>query len=133
MFNMSVNRQFIRFLLVGLLNTLVGFSLYALFLSVGMHYSIAVCFSTVLGVIFNFFTTGRLVFQNTDKFLIIRFILIYCFVCVINIGLVKFCLILGLNKYAAYFLSLPAIAVFTFILMRQFVFTKNISTALRVC
>jgi putative flippase GtrA len=54
--------QFIRFLLVGLINTGVGYLLFALFVLVGLSSQMALGFAFVLGVIWNFWTHARLVF-----------------------------------------------------------------------
>ena len=48
------NNKLIKFILVGILNTAFGYSLFALFIFLNMHYSLAVFLSTVLGVLFNF-------------------------------------------------------------------------------
>jgi putative flippase GtrA len=52
--------SFVRFLAVGVLNTAFGYALFALLVWAGVWYPAAA--STIGGMIFNFNTTGRLVF-----------------------------------------------------------------------
>ena len=46
-----MTRTFFTYILVGILNTAVGYGLFALFISFGIHYSLAVLLSTLLGVL----------------------------------------------------------------------------------
>ena len=73
-----LSRMFIRFLLVGALNTAFGLGLYCFFVYIGLSYKIAVLLSTVLGVLFNFKTIGSLVFKNKNNHLILHSILYNC-------------------------------------------------------
>ena len=81
--------QFVTFLFVGVLNTLVGYGLYAFFVWVGCNYIFAPLFSTVLGVLFNFKTIGVIVFQSHNNRLLGKFFGVY--------GIVYGCNVLGLK------------------------------------
>ena len=63
----STAHKFIKFLFVGGVNTVFGYSIFALFLFLGMHYAVATLFATILGILFNFKTTGVIVFNNKDN------------------------------------------------------------------
>ena len=120
-----LNKTFIRFLLVGLLNTAFGVGLYCLFIYFGVVYKLAVLLSTVLGVLFNFKTIGILVFKNKNNHLILRFILSYVVVYVINIGIIKVLLCTNqIDEYWAGILATPIIGVISFILQKKFVFLR---------
>ncbi|CDZ76219.1 GtrA-like protein [Legionella massiliensis] len=108
-----------------MLNTLVGFALYAIFINLGMHYSLAVLLSTILGVAFNYFSTGKLVFNNTGNSRIIQYVMTYGFTYLINIAIIKSCIMIGLNEYYAYIFSIPFMAILNFTLMKRFVFITN--------
>lgn len=69
--------RFLRFLLVGGLNTAFGYGIFALFILLGIHYAIAAFLSTVCGVLFNFKTIGHLVFDSRDNSLLARFFGVY--------------------------------------------------------
>lgn len=49
-----LNRQFLRFLLVGSLNTLVGYMAFVLFLYLNCHYAVASFLVIVCGILFDF-------------------------------------------------------------------------------
>ena len=60
--NLIKKHKFAKFLLVGVLNTLFGYFLYGSLILIGLDYKYAVLLATIIGVLFNFQTTGRLVF-----------------------------------------------------------------------
>ena len=80
-----VSNQFLRFILVGGVNTAFGVGVYCLAIFVGLPYFIATLLSNVSGVCFNFITTGNLVFRNNDPRLIFRFVTAYVIIYFINI------------------------------------------------
>lgn len=118
-------KQFAKFILVGILNTLVGFSLYAIFLAVGTNFKVALLLSTCFGIIFNFFSTGRLVFVETNSSLILNFVLVYAFSYWLNIACINLFLQFGINKYGAFLISAPILSLTSFFLMKLFVFTRR--------
>ena len=69
--------RFVRFLLVGGLNTLFGYTVFAICILIGIPYPLAALVSTVFGVLFNFKSYGTLVFASHDNRLIFRFIAVY--------------------------------------------------------
>lgn len=114
--------QFLRFLLVGGVNTVFGYSVFALLIFLGVYYPVALAVSTVAGVLFNFATTGRLVFKNRDNSLLTRFIIIYLPVYLVNVVALKLLSELGVNHYAAQAISALPVALLSFGLNRRFVF-----------
>ena len=72
------NHRVIKFLCVGLLNTVFGYSIYAALVYVGIHYSLALLIATILGVIFNYFSFGRILFQGRGGLIILgKFVTAY--------------------------------------------------------
>lgn len=119
------DKKLCKFLLVGLLNTIFGYSIFALAIFIGFHYSISLLFSTILGIIFNFHSIGYLVFKNTNKGLFIKFLFIYLIVYIFNLISIKLLFSIGFNYYvSAAFMVIPA-AYLSFILLRTYVFIKN--------
>jgi len=53
-----------RFIAVGLLNTVVGYAIYGILILLNVPYLAALLVSTIAGVIFNYFSIGRLVFKS---------------------------------------------------------------------
>ncbi|MDR3599033.1 MAG: GtrA family protein [Desulfosporosinus sp.] len=121
------NYTFIRFLLVGGLNTAFGYSIYALLLYAGIHFSIASLISTCLGVLFNFQTIGRLVFKNDRYSLFLKFAGVYLVVYLAGIGCLEIFNINKVNMYIAGAILIFPMAALSFCLNKLFVFTDRIS------
>ena len=120
-----IKNQFIRFLFVGVLNTLFGYGVYCLMILIGRSYIWATLISQVLGVLFNFITTGNLVFENNDKRLLFKFILSYIITYFINIGVNKvFQVWLDCNQYVSGFGAILVSALSSFFILKLFVYRK---------
>lgn len=119
-----MKRTFAVYMLVGVLNTAVGYSLFALFIFLGVHYSLAVLLSTILGVLFNFKSIGRIVFKNSDNRLIGRFISVYVVTYLLNIAGLRLMSSSGMDMYLAGALLLLPMALISFFLHRTLVFSK---------
>ena len=59
--------RFHIFIVVGMINTIFSYSLFALFIYLGMHYTFAVLISSCLGVLFNFKTTEAIMINTADS------------------------------------------------------------------
>lgn len=116
------NSKLFRFLVVGGLNTLFGYSLFALFIFAGLHYSLAVFVSTALGVLFNFKTTGSIVFKHNNNALLFRFVLGYGVIYALNVGLLKVLSVSGFNMYAGGAMLLLPMALVSYFLNSRLVF-----------
>jgi putative flippase GtrA len=115
-------RQLSLFVLVGALNTLFGYGCYALLLWLGLHYGMATLLGTILGVLFNFRTTGRLVFQNHDNRLLGRFILVYVVGYGANVAGLWALQKIGFDAYKGGALLLAPSALLTILLQMRYVF-----------
>lgn len=115
-------KELFRFVIVGVLNTIVGYSLYALFLYGGLSYSYALLFATILGVLFNFKTLGRLVFNSHDNRLIVKFFAVYTLTFCLNLGLIRIFTEMGLSAYIGGAIALIPTTIASFILNKYFVF-----------
>lgn len=117
-------RQFVRFLLVGALNTLFSYMVYAALLYLTLPFVIANFGALVLGVLFSFRTQGHLVFRNTDNRLIVRFALVWAVVFLINITLIWMLSKLGLSYYLSGALAMAPVVVLSYLLQRFLVFAE---------
>ena len=122
---MSEASRFVRFLFVGAVNTAFGYSTYVILLYIGLHYSAASLLATILGGIFNFFTTGRLVFANMDHRRFVRFCLVYAVSYVINVACLAIFDALGANMYLAGLPLILPMALLTYYLNKRFVFCRR--------
>ena len=120
-----IKNQFIRFIFVGVLNTLFGYGVYCLMILIGLPYTWATLVSQVLGVLFNFISTGNLVFENNDKRLIFKFVLSYVITYFINIGVNKGLQVwLDCNQYISGFGAILVSALSSFFILKLFVYRK---------
>jgi putative flippase GtrA len=96
--------QMIKFIIVGFLNTLIGYLSYFLFLSLNFHYVIAMGFAHVIGVTHSYFWNKYWTFKSKSKSKkeIFRFISVYLIVFILNI--------LSLSLFVEKFHIQPAIA-----------------------
>ena len=126
------SRRFARFLVVGALNSAVGYGLFAGFVLLELVPELALLLATTLGVLFNFVTTGRLVFENQDRGRFLRFIAVYAVVYGLNASALRILTLLSVPALAAQLLLLPIAAIITFVALRSFVFKgKSLSKRLR--
>ena len=121
-----IDWKFIKFLFVGGLNTAFGYGIFALFIFLKFHFAVASFLSTVLGILFNFKTTGTIVFKNNDNKLIFRFFAAYGIVYALNVLGLKLFKIIHFDMYLAGFILLFPMAIVSFILMKKFVFINKI-------
>ena len=117
-----MSRRFAKFVVVGVVNTVFSYLLFALLISTGMHYMVATTVGTVLSILFNFKSTGRLVFGSSDNRLILRFYAVYGVNYLFGIAGLWVLHRLGVNMYLAGALMLPPGAVVAYLLQRSFVF-----------
>lgn len=114
--------RFANYLLVGGLNTLFGYSVFTVMIWAGLHYSVAIAGSTVLGTLFNFKSTGALVFKSRDNSRLVRFLLVYGVVYCVNVLGVGTLIRLGVNAYYSGMIMLLPLALLAYCLNSQFVF-----------
>ena len=123
--------RLLRFLVVGAINTIFSYIVYAILILAGAHYSLATLISTVLGVIFNFFTTGRIVFRNMDNKSFLSFVLVYAFTYLVNILLLRWLIDgLAMEKLLAGALVTLPVALLSYVLNAKLTFSEKPSTPL---
>jgi putative flippase GtrA len=116
-------RRFIRFLLVGALNTLVGYGIFAALILLGLATAAAIVVGTILSVLFNFLSTGRVVFGDGSGRRLPRFLAVYVVQMGLNVAAVTALERAGVDPLIGGFVVLPVLVVFTYLAMRRFVFS----------
>jgi len=114
--------QVARFLAVGVLNTAFGYVIFAAGILAGLPSGLALAIAMVIGVIFNFFTLGRLVFDSRDPTRLPRFVGVYALTYVVNLMLLRLWEAAGVGPLLAQLACLPVTVSLTFVLMRFLVF-----------
>lgn len=119
-----IHARFVRFLLIGVVNTLFGYGCFALLLYLGLHYSVALSLGTIIGVLFNFKTTGYFVFKSKDNRPVLHFFAVYSIVFLVNLAGLKIFSSVGIDPYFGGALLVLPMAALAYILNKTFVF-KN--------
>jgi putative flippase GtrA len=119
--------RFIRFIIVGVVNTADSYSFYAAYVYMGIPYLIAGTLSFVTSIFFNYFFTRRFVFdkpthEHTFMYYMVYNGFLYFFSLAILWLFVDIC---KLTPYMAGFVSLPINAVVSFVILRTIVFRQR--------
>ena len=118
--------RFIKFVLVGILNTIFGYSCFAFFIYRGFSDITAPFFANLLSILFNFKTYGYLVFKNPDNHLIFKFSAVYSIVYVLNVcGLLILANAGVKNRYLSGLILLIPLALLAYYLNGKYVFKQK--------
>ena len=107
---------------MGGVNTAFGFAAFAVFILLGLPKELAALLGTICGVLFNFKTTGTIVFKNKDNRLIFRFFGVYLVAYLLNIGLLDIFEIYSVGPLVAGAIIILPVSLLSFFLNRRFVF-----------
>lgn len=119
---MTLSLQFLRFIVVGALNTLFGYSVFAVLILIGTTPTLALILTYGIGVVFNFFTTRRFVFNRSERASLLRFIVAYVVIYFFNLGLYRLVEFADTSPLVTQALCLPVVAIFSFLLFKFQVF-----------
>jgi putative flippase GtrA len=119
-----LRRRFVRFLLVGGINSAFAYAVYAFFLMLGLGYALANLLALIAGILFSFKTQGTLVFNNAAHGLFFRFAICWLLIYLCNIAFIRQLLTFGLDAYTAGALAIPPIIVISYLLQKYFVFNR---------
>ncbi len=121
----NISWRFVKFLFVGVINTLFGYGVFAFFNFLHFHYTVSTLLATILGILFNFKTTGVIVFKNNDNKLLIRFLAVYTLMYFVAILELKLLTMINLiNMYINYAMIILPNALLSYLLMKNFVFLR---------
>lgn len=109
--------RFVRFLAVGLVNMAFGYSVFAVLVLIGLGPELALALSFIIGVMWNYFTTARFVFQVQGYGRLVGFAATYVGIYVFNVICLKAAMAAGLSSLLAQALLTPPISVLTFIIL----------------
>ena len=119
-----LNNVYVRFLLVGALNTVFGYALFLVLLETRWPLLVVVLFSNVGGVAFNFWTSSSLVFEDRDPRKIVRFCASWGVQLVVGYVALLGVIALGVPVFAAPLVTLGPMVCLSFIMSRYVVFRK---------
>lgn len=116
---------FIRFIVVGVINTLFGWCVYSIAILVGLEPWMALLIGNVMGIAFNFLSTGGYVFRNLLLARLPRFVLTYISIYVINLYGLSVIAPWALSPIWAQLVLTPLMAVLSYVLLSRFVFFRG--------
>lgn len=112
-------RQFLRFIMIGVLNTAFGYAVFALLIWIGLPPQPALALAFVLGVMWNYFAHARYVFGAGGLARVPHYVLGYLVVYGFNALALKLLLSAGLASLVAQALLAPIAAVLSFFLIAK--------------
>lgn len=120
-------RRILKFIGVGALNTCVGYAVYALIVMVGFSFQVALFVATVLGVLFNYISYGRIVFKADNGFYpLVKFVVAYTIIYGFNAVLLYFIILaFSLNEYMAQAICLVPSVALSWLLMNFWVYKRS--------
>jgi len=117
--------QFVRFLVVGLGNTIFSYTVFAAFIWLGFPYKYASLLSLVLGIFFSFYMQRRWVFRRAQPAAIYKFILTWCLLYGLNVLIISFLISKNLNAYLAGAIAVIPVTLLSFFILKLAVFGLN--------
>ncbi len=117
--------QFLRFLVMGGLNTLFGFGVFAVALRVGLVLWLAMLVGTVAGIAFNFMTLGGVAFRDLSARRLPRFVAGYACTYAVNYVAIQLVHRRIADLVLCQVVLVVPIALFSYLVMSRFVFRKG--------
>jgi putative flippase GtrA len=121
--------QFMKFNIVGVINTAIITSVYFFLIYMGTGYRIALTADYTCGALLSFLLNKKITFNNKEPIgleVIVKMILSYCAVFLFNMTLLMLLINdLHMNEYLAQLISIMVIVVISFMFQKFIVFKKN--------
>jgi putative flippase GtrA len=114
-----------KFGVVGLMNTIIGYSIFVFLTALDLGPSMALICTYVIAVPINYFSTGKLVFDITSFRSFLLFIVSYVAIYSINLLALTLLIQMGISQILAQALIVPFIAVLSFITFKMLVFKSS--------
>ena len=115
--------QIIKFLLIGTINTVLGYCVFALLVWLGFHFSVANLMGLIFGVFVGYLGNAKLVFDNLTKIGLIKYLFLWVFLYVLHTGIIAVFVYNGVNVYLSGIFALFLIVPVSYLLQKNYVFT----------
>ena len=87
MLKVLARKKWVKFILTGIVNTLVGYIIFVIALALSsQNIKISLLVNLLVGIVFNFFSYGFVVFNNLSAKQFLKFIISYLFLYVLNVN-----------------------------------------------
>ena len=114
--------RLIRFYFAGGMNTLLSYCIFAGLIYLGIVYWLAIIIAYAAGLAINYKSIKMIAFSDSKKQSFRTFFLIFCGMCLLNIGLTKVFIDLGINAYLSAWLVVIPISTISYELNKKYVF-----------
>jgi putative flippase GtrA len=114
-----------RYYQAAIVNTVFGYSLYALLVAVGLNMYAAQLVGHVLGVTFNYFTYSRHAFRGTEGSKL-RFVMAYAGHYLVSLTMLAASARVVSSPYTAGLLALILASLLNYFVLKNLVFTKSV-------
>ena len=119
------DNQLARFLVVGGVNTLFSYAVYATLVFVGVPFALANLIALALGIVFSFATQGQLVFRNAGGRQFLKFVVVWAILYFVSVAIIARLTAHGFSAYLAGAIALVATSVLSYVAQKYFVFRKT--------
>lgn len=116
---------FAKFIVVGGLNSFFGLGIYSLIALTNLPTWMALTAANLAGLVFNFFTTGKLVFRDISAARIPRFIICYGIIFVLHLELIEWLSPVSGGRICAMAIMVLPMALLSYLIQSRFVFNAT--------
>lgn len=118
-------KRLLKFGVVGAVNTLWSYLLFAALIYVGVGNAVASLIALVAGIGVGFLTQGSLVFGHLSRGALVRFVLVWAVIYGVYVGVVAATNAAGYTSYVGGAVAIPVVAVLSYLLQSRFVFSRS--------
>lgn len=118
-------KQILLFLLTGGLNTLLGYGVFFLFVTVNVPYQIAYTLSTIVGVAINYYTYSGIVFKRRGKREAVLFVASYGITYIVGLFALRTLILMRIETRIAGAINIVLTAGVSFVLQKTIVFRSK--------
>lgn len=116
--------QVVRYYQAGIVNTAVGYGLFAAFLALGMNPYIAQVFGHIIGVVFNYFTYSRHAFRYNGASKA-KFLVTYIFNYFLGLATLFLALQYIASPYIAGIIAILFVSIMNYFILKNVVFIER--------
>lgn len=120
-----IKLQFIRYVVVGVGNTAFGYGAYAAFLFFGIEYRVASLLALVLGIAFSFTTQSTMVFRNATLITLVKFVVAWVILYLLNISLIALLMRASMSAYSAGAVATVPVTLVSYFVLKFAVFGSS--------
>ncbi len=120
-----IRHQFLRYVLIGIGNTVFSYGAYAALLFVGFEYRVASLLALVLGIAFSFTTQGTMVFRNATRITFVKFVVAWALLYLFNISLIALLMRASMSAYLAGAVATVPVTLVSYFVLKFAVFGRG--------